>query len=209
MKRVLLTALLFSALFAGNAFAGFIINVEQAGANLKFTYNGSFVMTAAGITDTDPIGFSYTSNYLKATVTGGGENPSRGKSSLFSGAFSLVSGNPDTFFTGSGNASSFAPGSENFIVVRSTGEVFVGDLNSTNGAGTYFASGSFTVAGQTLASIGYTANESRKWNWTQTGQAFVNTNTLTINAVPEPSSIAVVGGLVAGLSVLSRRRRQA
>lgn len=45
--------------------------------------------------------------------------------------------------------------------------------------------------------------------WIQQGQAVDFTNTITVTGVPEPGSLAVVTGLVAGLSVLSRRRRQA
>jgi hypothetical protein len=205
MKRALLTALLFSALFAGNAFAGFIINVEQVGADLKFSYSGSMVMAGSG-SESDAVGYGYGQNTNDIFRVWGG-----GTTGNWEGVVTPTFSNRSDFLSGSGTAlgASLASGSTNFLVrTTATANTLRFSLGSV-GAGTKTVSGSFTVASRTLASIGYTANTSRTWSWTENGQSFVAGNTLTINAVPEPSSIAVVGGLVAGLSVLSRRRRQA
>ncbi len=209
MKKTLLAALLFTALFAGNAFAGLIITVEEVGADLKFSYSGSLVMATGG-TDDDPGGFSYGSSFFRAyPILSSG----RGFSSNFNGTFTLTSGTTDSFFSGSGSSASFAAGSQNLYIgqtdVVNRGRIRIGTTANGGAAGTYSATGSFTVAGRNFSSIGYTVGESRTWSWTQTGQSPVLGNTLTISAVPEPGSLVLVGGLLAGLTSFSRRRRKA
>jgi hypothetical protein len=58
--------------------------------------------------------------------------------------------------------------------------------------------------------MGFTVGKTDVYTFKSVNNAGVvtGTETITITAVPEPSSLACVGGLVAGLSVLSRRRRQ-
>jgi hypothetical protein len=66
--------------------------------------------------------------------------------------------------------------------------------------------GSFSTNGLTL-----TAGETIDFRVGGLGErnGDVTISNITLTAVPEPGSLAVVSGLVAGLSVLSRRRRQA
>jgi hypothetical protein len=208
MKRVLLTALLFSALFAGNAFAGFIINVEQVGTDLKFTYSGSMQMFAEGSeTDSNRVGYGGTSslgNDIFRVYNGGTIGD-------FKGVVTPTFSDKSDFFVGTGDAvsGSLSAGATNFVIRTTSVPNELRFSVGAVGVGTKTVSGSFTVAGRNFASIGYTSGESRTWNWTQNNQNFVTGNTLTITAVPEPSSIALVSSLVAGLTVLTRRRRQA
>lgn len=89
------------------------------------------------------------------------------------------------------------------------GRVVTGDLGTLNWSGqTYSASGTMTFNNK-LVSDFINVGTSNVIQWIQQGQAVDFTNTITVTGVPEPGSLAVVTGLVAGLSVLSRRRRQA
>jgi hypothetical protein len=69
----------------------------------------------------------------------------------------------------------------------------------------------FNVMGSFLANgLMLTANETIDFRVGGLGQrnGDVTISNITLTAVPEPSSLTVVSGVVAGLSVLSRRRRQ-
>jgi hypothetical protein len=65
--------------------------------------------------------------------------------------------------------------------------------------------GTATLQNTTLAALGLNVGDVGTFAYS-TGSG---TETFRLEAVPEPGSLAVVSGLVAGLSVLSRRRRQA
>jgi len=89
------------------------------------------------------------------------------------------------------------------------GRVVTAQFGTGNWSGqTYSASGTITFNNKLVSNF-INVGQTIVLNWTQSNQNFIQGNTITVVGVPEPSSLACVSGVVAGLSVLSRRRRQA
>jgi hypothetical protein len=87
------------------------------------------------------------------------------------------------------------------IFVNQNGTTLQSAINTLTG-GTYVSPGTISLnAGEFLELRVGRGNDGYTYDTTPVE--------MTVTAVPEPSTLACVGGLVAGLSVLSRRRRQA
>jgi len=204
--------------------AGFVITVNQVGSDVELTYSGSFT----GLVGNHNHPGTWPGNVFSGVSRDrffARASSFNGYDGSWSGSGPFVAANRPDFFPGlpvspggpfNIGSTNVAPGSQTFWVDGTTdltrqGRFYIDPtlLVTTGATKTYTASGSFKIVGSTLTSFGLTVPSTRTWDWTQSGQSFVAGNTVTITAVPEPSSLACVSGLVAGLSVLSRRRRQA
>jgi hypothetical protein len=210
---VALSAIVSAVGTPDRASAGFIVTVTEVGSDLLFEYSGGFTgLATRSAIDTDPSQWGYGQNVFIAQNNVGGENPTRGGQSRFSGTFS---GGPASFFPGALatpfiTTTSASPGAGTlFFNKASESAGFATALSFVSGD--YSTSGSFTIPSKSYADLGLPQNSSNSWNYTQTGQSFVPGNTLTIVTVPEPSALAIaaVGGAIAIASRVIRRRRVA
>ncbi len=200
-----ITALAVS-LLATTSQAGFIISVAQSGANVVMSYTGSFTFVGSGaIAPHNPSGwvqdneFYHISNLPNSTETQylGSRTP-----------LVLFPNWTPSGMSGRLVATSVTGDKLAFI---DDGRVVTAERSALNSnwdltANTYSASGTMTFINRNISDF-INVGETRDLNWTQAGQGFVQGNTIRVVGVPEPGSLAVVSGLVAGLSVLSRRRR--
>ena len=201
-----ITALAVS-LLATTSQAGFIISVAQSGANVVMSYSGSFTFVGSGaIAPHTPSGWVQNNEFYRIsdqpntteTQYSGSRNPNL---VLFPNWTPI--GTPGRLVANSATGDKLA-----FI---DDGRVVTAERSALNSnwdltANTYSASGTMTFNNRNISAF-INVGQTRLLNWTQAGQSFVQGNTITVVGVPEPGSLAVVSGLVAGLSVLSRRRR--
>jgi hypothetical protein len=203
VKRALLVALLSTPLFAGNAFAGFIIDVAQAGANVTMTFNGSFTFVGTGASSAQDSNWIQDNEFLRTDNAG----PSPSEIAFLGSRTPNLILFPNRTPVGVGGrltANSFTGDKIGFM---DDGRVVTGQLGTPNWTGqTYSASGTMTFNNK-LVSDFINEGTSNVIQWTQLGQPVDLTNTIKVTGVPEPGSLAVFTGLVAGLSVLSLRRR--
>jgi hypothetical protein len=187
-------AVAFTLSLVASSQAGFVITLEEIGPSiLKVTGSGSFDLTGLNQYSNN----TAQPNYLRFYQIEGG------------------TGSADGFqiFTISGPANPLAFGPDVLTSIASTGQAF----GFTNNGGWKISTPAGYVSGAQIdgsstftsnlvtlnyASYGMTAGQSRVFTYGP------NNQTITITAVPEPGSLAVVGGLVAGMTVLVRRRRQ-
>jgi hypothetical protein len=229
MKNLALAALLL-CLLTGNALASFITydakaafitgNVLDA-SNAPWSYGYSNAPIGATITpfttsnyydDANAFGFRVASDYTPGVFKTNRDNwpyagAAVGTFAMHSGEttateFAVLRFTAPTAGLYNLDVKWFAGDSKNVsIFVNQNGLTLASALNTLDG-------GSFAPSGTiNLAANDYFEIRVGKGN---DGHSFDTTPVeMTVTAVPEPSSIAVVSGLVAGLSVLSRRRRQA
>ncbi len=199
---ILVTAALpASCLLPGNAEAGIIVNIEEQGSDVVASYSGSIDLTGIGFNiigsgNVNRIGASAGQiNFQngatnKASLTDFSKNPWTVAPSAF-GTGGLF--NADTVSAAAGNAFGFQ--ASGFFIESS---YVSGDP----------ISGSMTFENQTLASMGI--NEG-------TGimnATFSSGDTLTVNAIsavstsaiPEPSGVLGLAGLILGSGFLRRRK---
>ncbi len=236
MKKLMI-ALLFGLLFSPAVMAGFVYNASTdfTTANLGVTagngtnpngvwsygYSGSATgaMTNYASTQyfisTDAFGFRIntadtTPNVLKFTKNW----PGSGTPIFVAGDFAMHSGanSTDNFsvvrftaqYTGLHNlAVTWGVGNTgNVDVVVLRNASVLNNVLNTNLAGSYNNNTLSLIAGETIDLRIGRGTDGHGADQTQVSM-------IVTTAVPEPSSLACVSGLVAGLSVLSRRRRQA
>lgn len=206
MKRTIGTAFLLSFFFLANtAFAGFVFFVEEVGSNIKITASGSLDTTGWTSGNNPPGGAFIRDN----AVIVGTSAPS-GTGFINFGVLTgfTVSGGASTtkvfpsFSTSSYNAASSSGSFAGMLLDGSGGVTVYAPVGYTSGDS---ISGTATYNSQSLSSLGM--NSGTTWKW-YLGAPGDESKSITVTAVPEPGSLAVVGGLVAGLSVLSRRRRE-
>ncbi len=200
MKHFLVSALatlIFLGL-AGTSQAGLIFTVAESGGGVTISYNGSLELVGNGAAFNNP-----AASIIDGTrITVNPNQPANFNARLFTGSFT----GPTSFFPGLGepdvNATSVTGGST--LVALSLGS---GSIYTPTGfaGGTFSASGSMFFNGSSFASLGLTPG-SQLFNWTQTGQSFNSTNVITVTAVPEPTSMLMVGSAVLGLCTLRRRK---
>jgi|NOAtaT_7_FD_contig_51_4961938_length_658_multi_2_in_0_out_0_1 hypothetical protein len=203
MKRFSITAIVAVAVcfLASTSQAGFIITVAQSGANVTMTYSGSLSFVGSGsIAPHTPNNWIQNDEFYRIT------DVPNSTETQFSGSRipNLV------LFPNWTSPRLFADSATgDKIGILDDGRVVTAQYGTGMWSGqTYSASGTMTFNNKLVSNF-INVGETRVVTWTQTGQNFIPGNTVTIVGVPEPSSIAVTSGLVAGLSVLSRRRRQA
>jgi hypothetical protein len=213
MKKLIAAAMLLTLLTTGNAFAGFVFTLKQVGSQVEITRTGSFNtngFTPAG--NTTFSGLFLNNNVVMAgsrlailpidryswsSVT---RSTNAAPPVIPTSIFSLPASNTNLSSPSGGNkvaGFSFNTNTLFFANAIKSGSIYgtAGSVSNTTTAG----------GGVTLASMGFTVGKTDVYTFTSGGGTV---ETITITAVPEPSSLACVGGLVAGLSVLSRRRRQ-
>jgi len=188
VRRGVFAALLLSVFMNGAAFAGFIFNAQQIGSDIKVTFSGTLDTTGLLPSGSATIAPSAGSNYVYVGPTA--------TNAAFFGAAS-VSGPATVTNIPFATASSSSGSTVGFLRTSNTTMLLYLPTGYVSGS---FISGSSTFANKTYADFGWFAAAPKVWTLG---------NGDTITAVPEPGSLAVVSGLVAGLSVLSRRRRQA
>ena len=207
MRKFSIAAMVVVALslLASTSQAGFIISVAQTGVNVTMTYSGSLTFVGSGTTATHGVNNWVQNNefYRITDVPNSTETQFAGTRTP---NLVLFPNWTPPAVSGRLNANSATGDKLAFI---DDGRVVTAQIGTGNWSGqTYSASGTMTFNNKLVTDfidIGVT----RVIDWTQTGQIFNPSNTITVIGVPEPSSLACVSGLVAGLSVLSRRRRQA
>jgi hypothetical protein len=196
-----MTLVVLLSLFACNVSrADFILKVaESTPGTVNIDYSGGFLLLGAGVGQnaTNTTGPRIEKNKFVTHGLGivqrfdGVYSPSGATKPLFPLLNTTVAG---SMTAGSGIVQ-FSLDSNRFYAVAGTGP------------GYYSASGRMTLT-TTLAALGLNLGDSADYLWTETF-AGAQAQKLTIQAVPEPSSVALVGSVIAGLSVLSPRRRQA
>ncbi len=205
MRKILIAVLatLAVGLLVSSSQAGFIITVAQSGANVVMNYSGSFTFVGSGaVAPHTPNNWVQNNEFYRIT-----DVPDSFETQ-FAGTRT-----PNPLFpnwtppavSGRLNANSATGDKLAFI---DDGRVVTAQFGTGNWSGqTYFASGTMTFNNKSVSNF-INVGETRVLDWTQAGQ-FHPDNTITVVGVPEPSSLACISGLAAGLSVLSRRRRQA
>jgi hypothetical protein len=205
VKKLALAALFIWFLsFSNIAQAGLIFFVEEVGSNIKITASGS-LDTTGWTSGNQPPGVTFL---RQERVMVGTSAPS---------GTGFIEFGPLTSFSVSGGASStnvFPSLGTGFYSAASHS----GDLAGMRFDGSAFRvmapvgyssgnsiSGTATFNNLSLTSLGMNSGTTWKWYFGANGD---EGKSLTITAVPEPGSLIVVSGLVAGLSVLSRRRRE-
>ena len=189
-------ALALAAGFAAPAEAAFIATMEQVGANVVITGNGSF--DTAGLTPASPEPPIATAAIVPSTglflLGGGGTN------------------NPFTGITPLNQA--FGSGGE--TDASSNSGAVLGIANTTSSEGLYLPNGYVsgtnvsnvtTFLGATFASLGVTPG-AYTWHW----GAGANADSLTLDivaptAAPEPDSLTLLAMGLAGLGMVLRTRR--
>jgi hypothetical protein len=187
-------AVVFMLSLVASSQAGFVITLEEiAPSTLKVTGSGSFDLTGLNQYSNN----TAQPNYLRFYQIEGGAGSADG--------FQLgsVTGPSNPFDIGPGVTSSIASTGQAFGFANSGGWKISTPVGYVSGA-QIDGSSTFTSNLVTLdyAYFGMTAGQSRVFTYGP------NNETITITAVPEPGSLAVVGGLVAGMTALFRRRRQ-
>ena len=189
-------AIVCSSLLHNATDAAMIVNIEEVGSDVVASYTGSIDLTGIGF---NSLGSANTNRIVatvgqvnwqngvatKASLTDFGKNPWTVAPSAFGtgGVFS-----PDSLSIAAGNAFGFQ--SNGFYI----------EPSYVSGSP---ISGSMTFENQTLASMGINAGDGIM------NATFSSGDTLTVNAVPEPTSIAFLatGGLAVGGLAVARRRR--
>jgi MYXO-CTERM domain-containing protein len=189
IKWAALTAMVLVTSLAGTADAGFVVDVSQVGSNVVATGSGSLDLTGL--------------SFLFSGVDSPGVNPGDGV---------IVVGPPITAvdaYRGATGPTSFGGGS--FTPASSSNgdlvaiEGALGDIVVPEGYVSFTPlSGSATWDNTTIAGLGLTPG-TYTYTWGAGGPA----QSLTVNVVPEPSSLAMAGMAVAAGLVMWRRRRAA
>ena len=213
MKKLIAAAMLLTLLTTGNAFAGFVFTLKQVGSQVEITRTGSFNtngFTPAGNT-------TFSGLFLNNNVVMAGSRNASLPIDRFSWSSVTRSTNggpsvtPTSIFSlPASNTNLSNPGGGNRVAGFSFNTSTLFFASAINSGGIYGTPGSVsntTTAGGgvTLGGMGFAVGQTDVYTFISGGGTV---ETITITAVPEPSSLACVGGLVAGLSVLSRRRRQ-
>ncbi len=209
MKTKTTTTLVAAGLAAlcqlpGNVNAGIIINIEEQGSDVVASYSGSIDLTGIGFN------FLGAANTNRIVASGGQVNFQNGatnKASLTDFSKNPWTVAPSAFGTGGlFDADSVSAETGNAFGFQANGFF----IESSYVSGTTI-SGSMTFENQTLASMGI--NEG-------TGimnATFSSGDTLTVNAIsavstsaiPEPSGLLGLAGLILGSGFLRRRRKLA
>ena len=191
-------ALVCSSLLHAAAEAAITVDIEEVGSDVVVSYSGSI--------DTTGIGFNLVSpSSLRRIAAFGGNAMFAGPDGARGASLTDFGQTPWTVAPtpfGSGGvfeADSFSIADGDSFGFQGNG--FFTRFGYTSGSP---ISGSITFNGQTLASMGIDVGAGIM------NATFSSGDTLTVNAVPEPTSIAFMatGSLAAGVVAVARRRRR-
>jgi len=191
-------ALVCSSLLHAAAEAAITVDIEEVGSDVVVSYSGSI--------DTTGIGFNLVSpSSLRRIAAFGGNAMFAGQDGARGASLTDFGQTPWTVAPtpfGSGGlfeADSYSIAAGDSFGFQSNG--FFVEWGYTSGKP---ISGSMTFENQTLASMGINVGDGIM------NATFSSGDTLTVNAVPEPTSIAFMatGSLAAGVVVVARRRRR-
>ena len=173
----------------GQADATVILNVSEVGADVVATGSGSLDISALSYSFTfGPFAQMFPQVNGSLIVGPAGSSPN---SDVYTG----ISG-PTAFGVGPGGLASLGAGTQHFGIGGNLGQVFVPQGYTSGSA----LNGSSTWSGQSFASLGITPG-TYVWTWGSGG----NADSITLNAVPEPSTALL---LATGLAALGARRRR-
>jgi len=185
---LLVVSSVFANPLAGTADAGIVVNIEEQGSDVVASYSGSIDITGIGFNNLATANTNRIAAFVgqvnfqnhaakKASLTDFGKTPCTVAPSAFgTGSFSF---DVDTVSVAAGNAFGFQ--ANGFFI------------EPTYVSGSTI-SGSMTFENQTLASMGINVGVGIM------NATFSSGNTLTVNAVPEPTSLALLFTGVAGWS---------
>ena len=207
MRKILIAVLatLAVGLLVSSSQAGFIITVAQSGANVVMNYSGSFTFVGSGaVAPHSPNNWVQNNEFYRIT-----DVPNSTETQFLGTRTPNLVLFPN--WTPSGTLGRLVANSAtgDKLAFIDDGRVVTAQFGTGNWSGqTYSASGTMTFDNKLVSNF-IDVGETRVLDWTQAGQSLNTNNTITVVGVPEPSSLACISGLAAGLSVLSRRRRQA
>ena len=199
LKALLPVAIFLTMLQPARSFAAAIIRLEQSGDDVLFSATGTLDTGVAPTNKTftrivygSAYGYPFYSlrdaDYILAidvpvTVTGTFNHPA-----LFS-SLTAPNGGGDSGFL--------------FNVVEDELNVF----GNSHVGNVITLTGSHTFANETLASLGFTANQTQIYTVTATDDTLTLTTSAAGGAIPEPSTICVWSMLLIGAIGMSRRRK--
>jgi len=172
-----------------SASAAVVINAIESGGHVVFSFSGSVDLT--GATSTGGTAVSSVINPGVPLVDFGG---------TLSDSYNLANGNGTTFGTSGAHFASIHNTGDIFVYVGSaTPRIEVPDGYVSGNA----LSGSMTFNNATFASLGITPG-TYVWDMKLVGTGTVDQN-VTLNVVPEPSKICLLGFVSLGLALMRRR----
>lgn len=179
--------------------AAFLIHVRQTGANVTMSYSGSFTFVGTGTAAPHiPNNWVQKNEFYRITdIPNSTEHQFNGTRTPDLNLFPNWTA-PARLFADS------ATGSK--IALIDDGRVVTSEFGLAGWSGQTYSAAGTLVFNNRFVSDFINNNTTLTFQWTQQGQAFNPSNTITVTSVPEPTSAACFGTLALALTAVVRRR---
>lgn len=186
--KIAAISLLTLAALLNSLNAAINVTVQEIGSDVVFSASGSIDLTGVSIFGTNPSGWTEAVRASDAVFSVGLSNTAITAYDLSGGSASIGSGGYFSDTSSTAGASIFVAGDDQYFAVPDS---YV--------SGSSIASGTTTYASHTLDTLGITPGT---YVWTVS-----NGDTITLNAIPEPSAYTLIMGLLVAGWIARRQSR--